>query len=132
MTELKIDYEKLEDMPLEEAKEIISRLDYEHFLEEVSGEVNGKRYGFHIVEEGNWDDEGKYQFRNDIGILCEYDEDWTAIKMFNIAATSAMTRCGSYFSEYYYEYDKLTVNKVIKKIIPKQIIPEREVITLDE
>lgn len=132
MTELKIDYEKLEDMPLEEAKEIISRLDYEHFLEEVIGEVNGKRYGFHIVEEGNWDDEGKYQFRNDIGILCEYDEDWNTVKMFNIAATSDMTRSGSYFSEYYYEYDKLTVNKVIKKIIPKQIIPEREVITLDE
>ena len=50
MVELKIDYEKLEDMPLEDAKEIISHLDYEHFLEDVSGEVNGKRYGFHIVE----------------------------------------------------------------------------------
>ena len=132
MTELKIDYEKLEDMPLEEAKEIISHLDYRHFLEEISDEVNGKRYGFHIVDEGYWDDEGKYQFRNDIGILCEYDENWNALKMFNIAATSSMTRSGSYFSEYYYEYDELTVNKVIKKIIPKQIIPEREVVTLDE
>ena len=118
MVELKIDYEKLEDMPLEEAKEIISHLDYEHFLEDVSGEVNGKRYGFHIVEEGNWDDEGKYQFRNDIGILCEYDEDWTAFKMFNIATTSAMTRCGSYFSDYNYDFDELVINKVIKKIIP--------------
>ena len=132
MVELKIDYEKLEDMPLEEAKRIISHLDYRHLLEDVGGEVNGKRYGFHIVEEGDWGDEGKYQFRNDIGILCEYDEDWNTVKMFNIAATSDMTRSGSYFSEYYYEYDKLTVNKVIKKIIPKQIIPEREVITLDE
>ena len=84
MTELKIDYEKLEDMPLEEAKEIISHLDYEHFLEDVSGEVNGKRYGFHIVEEGNWDDEGKYQFRNDIGILCEYCSNISNDKMWFI------------------------------------------------
>lgn len=132
MVELNIDYEKLVDIPLEEAKEIISHLDYEHFLEDVSDEVNGKRYGFYVVEEGDWDDEGKYQFRNDIGILCEYDEDWTVTKMFNVAAMSCMTRSGSYFTDYYYEYDKLVVSKVIKKVIPKQIIPEREIITLDE
>ena len=50
--------------------------------------------------------------------------------MFDIAVTSEITRSGSYFSEYNYEYDKLVVNKIIKKVIPKQIIPERTVVTL--
>ena len=52
--------------------------------------------------------------------------------MFNIAVTSEITRSGSYFSEYNYEYDDFVVNKIIKKVIPKQIIPERTVVTLEE
>lgn len=52
--------------------------------------------------------------------------------MFDIAVTSQMTRSGSYFSDYYYEYEDLEVNKIIKKVIPKQVIPERTVITLAE
>lgn len=51
--------------------------------------------------------------------------------MFDIAVTSKITRSGSYFSEYNYEHENLKVNKIIKKVIPQQIIPERTVATLE-
>lgn len=132
MVELKLNYDELVEIPLEEAKRIVKEFDKEHSLEDIGEEVNGANYGIRVLDEGNWDDEGKYQYRTDIGVLCEYDKDWNLVKMYDIAVTSQITRSGSYFSEYYYEYEDLEVNKIIRKVIPKQVIPERTVITIDE
>lgn len=132
MVELKLNFDELVEMSLEDAKKIVAEFDNEHFLEDIGEEVNGVHYGVKVLEEGDWNDEGKYQYRTDIGVLCEYDNDWNMTKMFDIAVTSQMTRSGSYFSDYYYEYEDLEVNKIIKKVIPKQVIPERTVITLAE
>lgn len=65
-------------------------------------------------------------------MLCEFDDKWNVVKMFDIAVTSEITRSGSYFTDYNYDYEDLKVNKIIKKIIPQQIIPERTVVTLEE
>ena len=65
-------------------------------------------------------------------MLCEYDEKWNVVKMFDIAVTLEITRSGSYLTDYNYDYEDLEVNKIIKKVIPQQIIPERTVITLEE
>ena len=132
MVELKLNFDELVEMYLEDAKMIVAEFYNEHFLEDIGEEVNGVHYGVKVLEEGDWNDEGKYQYRTDIGVLCEYDNDWNMTKMFDIAVTSQMTRSGSYFSDYYYEYEDLEVNKIIKKVIPKQVIPERTVITLAE
>lgn len=132
MVELKLNFDELVEMSLEDARRVVAEFDNEHFLEDIGEEINGVHYGVKVLEEGDWDDEGKYQYRTDIGVLCEYDNDWNMTKMFDIAVTSQMTRSGSYFSDYYYEYEDLEVNKIIKKVIPKQVIPERTVITLAE
>ncbi len=132
MIELEINYDELVEMSLEDAKKIVEDFDNEHFLEDIGEEVNGVNYGIKVLDEGNCDDEGKYQYKRDIGVLCEYDKDWNIVKMYDIAVTSQVTRSGSYFSDYYYEYEPLTVNKIIKKVIPKQIIPERTVVTVAE
>lgn len=131
MIELELNYDELTEMSLEDARRIVEKFDKEHFLEDIGEEVNGINYGIRVLEEGNWDDEGKNQYRTDIGVLCEYDNDWNLVKMFDIAVTSQITRSGSYFSDYYYEYDSLEVNKIIKKVIPKQVIPERTVVTVE-
>lgn len=131
MVELKLNYDELTEMSLEEAKKIVGEFDNENFLEDIGEEVNGSNYGVKVLDEGNWVDEGKYQYRTDIGVLCEFDGKWNVVKMFDIAVTSEITRSGSYFSEYNYEYDDLVVNKIIKKVIPQQIIPERTVLTLE-
>lgn len=132
MVELKLNYDELTEMSLEEAKKIVGEFDNENFLEDIGEEVNGSNYGVKVLDEGNWVDEGKYQYRTDIGVLCEFDGKWNVVKMFDIAVTSEITRSGSYFTDYNYDYDDLGVNKIINKVIPKQIIPERTVVTLEE
>ena len=132
MLELELNYDELVEMPFEDAKKIVEEFNNESFLEDIGEEVNGINYGVKVLDEGSWDDEGKYQYRTDIGVLCEYDENWNIVKMFDIAVTSQITRSGSYFSDYNYDYEKLEVNKIIKKVIPQQIIPERTVVTLSE
>lgn len=132
MVELKLNYDELTEMSLEDAKKIIGEFDKDCSLEDIGEEVNGVNYYVDVLDEGDWVDGGKYQYRTDIGVLCECDEKWNVVKMFDIAVTSKITRSGSYFSEYNYEYDKLVVNKIIEKVIPKQIIPKRTVVTLEE
>ena len=131
MVELELNYDELTEMSLEDARKIVGEFDNESFLEDIGDEINGVNYGVKVLEEGDWIDEGKYQYRTDIGVLCEFDEKWNIVKMFDIAVTSEITRNGSYFSEYNYDYDNLVVNKIIKKVIPKQIIPERTVVALE-
>ena len=131
MVELELNYDELTEMSLEDAKKIVGEFDNESFLEAIGEEVNGTNYGVKVLEEGDWIDEGKYQYRTDIGVLCEFDDKWNVVKMFDIAVTSEITRNGSYFTDYNYDYENLKGNKIIKKVIPQQIIPERTVVTLE-
>ena len=132
MVELELNYDELTEMSLEDAKKIIAEFNKESFLEDIGDEVDGVNYGVKVLDEGDWVDEGKYQYRTDIGVLCEFDDKWNVVKMFDIAVTSEITRSGSYFTDYNYDYDDLGVNKIIKKVIPQQIIPERTVVTLEK
>ena len=131
MVELKLNYDELTEMSLEDARKIVGEFDNESFLEDIGDEINGVNYGVKVLEEGDWIDEGKYQYRTDIGVLCEFDDKWNVVKIFDIAVTSEITRSGSYFSEYNYEFEDLKINKIIKKVIPEQVIPERTVVTLE-
>lgn len=128
MIELNVNFEELEHMDLEEAKKIVSHFDNEDWYEELGATVNGVEYGLDIVDESNWDDQGKYQFKDVTGILCRISEDGSVTK-YDIAVTQYITRCGSYFSEYNYEYEPLQVDQLVQKVIPQQIIPERTVVT---
>lgn len=131
MVEFDINYEELEEMSLEEAQEIVKEFD-ECVLEEVGAVLNGKKYKTELLEDENWDDQGKYQYKYQTGILCECDDQWGTVKKFDIALTLCITRSGSYFSDYYFEYEKPEVHKIVKKVIPEQIIPERTVVTIEE
>lgn len=126
--EFNINFEELEHMDLEEAKKIVSHFDNEDWYEELGATIDGVEYGLDIVDEGDWDDQGKYQYKNVTGILCEILEDGSVTK-YDIAVTQYITRSGSYFSEYYYEYDPLQVDQLVLKVIPQQIIPKRIIVT---
>ena len=128
MIELNVKFEELEHMDLEEAKEIVSHFDNEDDCEDFSVTVDGVEYGLDIVDESDWDDQGKYQCKDVTGILCEILEDGSAIE-YDIAVTQYITRFGSYFSEYNYEYLPLQVDQLVQKVIPQQIIPERTIVT---
>lgn len=128
MVELNVNFEELEHMDLDEAKKIISHFNTEEDCEDLYANIDGIEYGTYIVDESNWDDQGKYQFKDVTGILCRISEDGSVTK-YDIAVTQYITRCGSYFSEYNYEYAPLQVDQLVQKVIPQQIIPERTVVT---
>lgn len=128
MVELNVNFSELEHMDLEKAKEIVSHFDNEDWYEELGATIDGVKYQLDIVDDGNWNDQGKYQYKDVTGVLYKISEDDSVTK-YDIAVTQYMTRSGSYFSEYYYEYEPLQVNQLVQKVIPQQIIPERTVVT---
>lgn len=131
MIEFNINFEELEHMDLEKAKEIVSHFDNEDWYEELGAIIDGVEYGLDIVDEGDWDDQGKYQYKDVTGILCEILEDGSVTK-YDIAVTQYITRSGSYFSEYYYEYEPLQVDQLVLRVIPQQIIPKRIIVTFED
>lgn len=128
MIELNINFEELEHMDLDEAKKIISRFDTEEYCENFYANIDGVEYETYIVDESDWDDQGKYQYKDVTSVLCKVSED-NSVTKYDIAVTQYITRCGSYFSEYYYEYEPLQVDQLVQKVIPQQIIPERTIVT---
>ena len=128
MIELNVNFEELTHMDLEEAKKIVSHFDNEDYWEELGAMVDSTEYGLDIIDEGDWIDEGKYQYKDVTGVLSEIAEDGSVTK-YDIAVTQYITRSGSYFSEYYYEYEPLEVRQLVQKTIPQQIIPERTIVT---
>lgn len=128
MVELNVNFEELEHMDLDEAKKIISYFNTEEDCEDLYANIDGVEYETYIVDESDWDDQGKYQYKDVTGLLCKVSED-NSVTKYDIAVTQYITRCGSYFSEYNYEYAPLQVDQLVQKIIPQQIIPERTVVT---
>ena len=128
MIELNVNFEELEHMDLEEAKKIVSHFDNEDWYTDLYATINGIKYETYVVDESDWDDQGKYQCKDVIGVLCKISEDGSVTK-YDIAVTQYITRSGSYFSEYYYEYEPLQVDQLVQKVIPQQIIPERTIVT---
>lgn len=131
MIELNVNFEELEHMDLEEAKKIVSHFDNEDWYEELGAIIDGVEYGLDIVDEGDWDDQGKYQYKDVTGVLCKTSEDGSVTK-YDIAVTQYITRSGSYFSEYYYEYEPLQVDQLVLRVIPWQIIPKRIIVTFED
>lgn len=128
MIELNVNFEELTHMDLEEAKKIVSHFDNEGWYEELGATIDGIEYGLDIIDDENWDDQGKYQCKDVTGVLYKISENGNATK-YDIAVTQYITRSGSYFSEYDYEYEPLEVRQLVQKVIPQQIIPERTIVT---
>ena len=131
MEGLNVNFKELEHMDLDKAKEIVSHFNSEDDFEELGATIDGVEYCLDIVDESNWDDQGKYQYKDVTGILCKSLEDGSVTK-YDVAVTQYITRSGSYFSDYYYGYDPLQVDQLVQKVIPQQIIPERTIVVSAE
>lgn len=69
MIELNVNFENLVHMDLEEAKKIVSHFDNECDCEDLRATINGTKYRLHIIDDGSWIDEGKYQHKDTTGVL---------------------------------------------------------------
>jgi len=92
-------------------------------LDDFECTYGGKIYGFKDVSKGKWDDEGKYQYKNEEGQLIEVNEKWQEIQSFNFGVSRSVQRCGSYFTDYNYEKDPYRFFEIKNVLIPEKIIP---------
>lgn len=131
----------MNDIKLEELKEInksllkkiISQIEEED-LEELTVEVDDKKYGFGVIEDSGWEDDGrgKYYFKNTTYVLVLYSDSWNVIEKYNVIAEQSISRTGSYYTDWNYEYDKPTFKYAYEQLIPEQIIPAHTVIGLKD
>lgn len=124
-----VNYEELKHMDLETAKEIVKQFDDVTSLEDAGCVIDGERYNTQYLMESDWDDQGKYQYKEEYGLLCKLDGEGVVIDKYDICVANDITRSGSYFSEYYYE-NEFRVEQIVKKVIPEVVIPEHTVITI--
>lgn len=105
-----------------------------NWLEDGFGvEHDGISYSVIEVDESSWDDEGKYQYQNITYQLASYNPaiesypcDESIIDKYNLFFDLPVTRSGSYFSDYFYEYSKPVISRGTIEHIPVKIIPAHE------
>ena len=100
-------------------------------LEDFTILTDNINFAFIYNKELDWDDQGKYQYTSIDYQLVSYDNSkhsWPTndniIDYYDFIFTQYMSRSGSYFSDYYYEYDKPEPYKLKEFLIPEVIIPE--------
>lgn len=82
-------------------------------------EIEGAKYTFSFeeVETADWEDEGKYSQGGYVYRVAVHDMEGGFVEDLDLYVRQWVTRCGSYFSEYYYEYDSPYRVKLEKKIV---------------
>jgi len=109
--------------------------DEHNALEEFVLEFNKKKYSTIVSEESNWNDEGKYQFKNITYQFVSFDDKEkpyvcgnNIIDKYNLFLDVPTSKTGSYYTEYYYQFDFPTVLEAKITTVPEVIIPEHKII----
>jgi len=120
---------------------MITREDLQSFLKTVDNEesiidtdvvINDTKHYFEIVEgdQDDWDDDGKYQYSNYVAQLVEIDDNFNEVKRYELYVREDVSRTGSYYTDYYYGYERTIVEKHITevpeeiRVIPAHVIVE--------
>ena len=101
--------------------------------ESLRFDFDGFDYALIEVDEDSISDEGKYQYGGEIYQFVEFDKaiasypcEKSITKKFNLFVREDWTRSGSYFSNYYYEYDYPDLFSYEVVTIPEKVILEHE------
>jgi hypothetical protein len=106
-------------------------------------EFHLENIGFAFINryESSWEDQGKYQYQESIGQLVAWDLnkakypcDKSIVERYNLFGTVNCSRSGSYFSEYYYNYDEIHLFKYEIKHVEEIVVPAHDTVvkkTLD-
>jgi hypothetical protein len=100
---------------------------FEEALEDYLYRDGETKYGFeYIDEEPKWEDEGKYSFKYEKARLVKYGDNLDIIERYDYGIERAISRTGSYYSDYYYEYYPCEMYSIEYVLVPQQIkvIPE--------
>jgi len=106
-------------------------------MEDFDVELNGRWYVLCEVEEDDIISEGKWESGGTTYQLVEFDkaiESYPCGKSitneYDLLVYVGFGRSGSYFSDWYYEYDKPELKRIEIEVVPEQVIPEHEEISI--
>lgn len=92
-------------------------------------EIDGVSYGILEEDGSDWTDEGKYSYADKTYQLVSYDKnvsgyicDDSIIDKYDLFITQSFSRSGSYFTDYYYQYDSPTVQVATIERVPEKVI----------
>lgn len=101
---------------------------------ELDFELNGLGYSLCEYDEEDISDEGKYQYGGTTYQLVEFDKSIesypngkSTTKEFNLFVYVAFSRSGSYYSDWYYSYEKPIIQTVEMKHIERQVIEAHDI-----
>lgn len=93
--------------------------------------IDNINFAFICISNSGWDDHGKYQYNSIDYQLVSYNNSKrnfptgdNIVDYYDFIFTQHTSKSGSYFSEYYYGYDKPEPYKLKEFLIPEVIIPE--------
>lgn len=127
-------------VPIELKEKFLSELkavwdDERDVFEEFVLEFEEKKYSTIVANESDWNDEGKYQFKNITYQLVSFDDKEipyvckkNIIDKYNLFLDVPTSRTGSYYTDYYYGYTFPTVFEAKVTTVPEVIIPEHKVV----
>lgn len=98
---------------------------------------NGINFDFISLSTSDWDDQGKYQYQNEYYQLVSFDnseKSWVTkdniIDKYDLCVDVPVSRSGSYFTEYYYTYEKPMIYFSEIKHVEEVIIPAHDEVTM--
>lgn len=126
-----INLKELNEIDKELLKRIINQIDEED-IEDLTIEVDNNRYGFLCIKDDSWEDDGRGKYFSKcnkyvLGLFGEGNEEWKLVEKYNVIAEQCVTKTGSYYTDWNYEYDEPTFSYACEDIVPEQIIPEHTV-----
>lgn len=135
MIDLNLNFDELEHMNLDDAKELVSHFD----LEEDRWELNGTMYRVEKIKDFNFTDSFSHENGWMLGILCICDEYWRVKKRCDIMLKQHIEKLGmkwNYFMgmptlEYDWKCDPFEVHRIAKKEIPPKVIPRRTIVVFE-
>ena len=131
-----INLKELMKIDKELLKKIVNRIG-EDDVEDLTIEVDGKNYGFLCIEDDVWEDDGRGKYfskcsRYLLGLFGEGDDRWKLVEKYNVIALQCVTKTGSYYTDWHYEYDRPTFSYACEEVVPEQIIPAHTVVTFKD
>ena len=128
-------FKKIDDNLLEVVKVYLGKLEFDDSnpLEDFDLEIESVSFAFAEAHSDEWVDEGKYQYCNEYYQLVAFDKnkakypcEKSIVAKYDLCLDLAISRNGSYYSDWYYMYEKPSLFKVEVKTVPEIVIPEHE------
>jgi len=107
-------------------------------MEVLEFELNGLSYAFCEVKTDEIVSDGKYENGGNTYQLLEFDKTIISYpctksitNTYDLLVYVGFSRTGSYYTDWYYEYDKPELQRVKVATVPEEVIPEHDEVCVE-